>query len=48
MTSRPRHESTTESASISVVIPIHDEVENLERLVAAREASVPPLGRDYE
>jgi hypothetical protein len=48
MTSRPCRESTAEPASISVVIPIHDEVENLERLVAALDASVPPLGREYE
>jgi hypothetical protein len=46
MTSRPQ--SSAHPASISVVIPIHDEVENLERLVAALDASVPPLGREYE
>jgi hypothetical protein len=43
-----RSPSPAEPASISVVIPIHDEVENLERLVAALDANVPPLGREYE
>lgn len=48
MTVRANREAVTEPASISVVIPIHDEVENLERLVAALDANVPPLGREYE